>query len=240
MPKRAHRPGASHSAHATFRVAVGYPRRGRRDATAWVDAGVFLSLGVDADLPERFLQHYGTTRLRTSRTVAAEISNRFTRASTTPGDPVAKAAGAVLSRLFMPTPRIRFGDRAQIDKTTRDDVVKRLKGLSSDPKAGHGGEADLIALAHARIAAGDDQQVLLSNDAGAATVAAAYDIPTRHSGDMLAEMACADQSQKPDDLYALFGAMEKVSRVAQNARPRSADYMRCGRSGGHCPECDRA
>lgn len=221
--------------HVPFTVAKGYPRCGLRHALTWVDTGVFLALGVDTELPDRFVRHFGEV-LRTCRTVQGELAGRYARKDAAPGDAVASAAGAVLGALFMPHPRVQVQGRSRIDPTVRDEIVKRLKGLSANPTAQHGGEADLIALAHAH-SAGDTTQVLLANDSGASVVADAYGIPTRNCADVLAEMACADSSLEASDLYDVFEKMEGVSRVSSDARPRSDDYMRCRRTGATCTEC---
>lgn len=221
-----------------FKTPDGYPRRGRRDAVTWVDTGVLVSLGVKEGVPERFVALYGRRWLRTSITVVHEVRRLSKRAPQTPADrDVSDAATAARAALLS-----RGRERLQVSQighehlATRDQVRQQLRGLSANPKATHGGEAELITLAIADAASAP--QVLLSNDAGASVVADQRGLPTRHIGDILCEMACADATLTCGSLYYELEAMTAISRLERSVLPRSADALACRRSGDRCVPCE--
>jgi len=220
-----------------FKTADGYPRRGRRDAVTWVDTGVLVSLGVKEGVPERFAALYGRW-LRTSITVVHEVRRLSKRAPQTAADrDVSDAATAARAALLS-----RGRERLLVSRighehlATRDQVRQQLRGLSANPNATHGGEAELIALAIADAAGAS--HVLLSNDAGASVVADQRGLPTRHIGDILSEMACADATLTPGSLYTELQAMTAVSKLERSVLPRSADALACRKVGDRCVPCE--
>jgi len=218
-----------------FKTASDYPQRGLRDAGTWVDAGIFVSLGVRPELPDRFVALYGGW-LQTARSVVGEIRNLSERSAE---DAVRDAASAVRQALLLGgRERVSVRSLTEADLSLRDEVRQQLRGLSANPLASHRGEADLITLAVAGIGSSGAPQVLLSNDAGASVVADRRGVPTRHIGDVQREMACAHDELTPETLYSELEEMTAVSRLQARVRPRSADELACRRSVGGCAQCD--
>ena len=142
-----------------------------------------------------------------------------------------------VKHFLVPTSRLRTVDRSLADPKVRDDIRMKLRALAPDANSGHGGETDLIALAVAEKCASGRQQTLLANDAGASIVAHGYGIPTRHSGDVLAEFACADRSLEPQDLLKVFRRAVAVSGITGNAQPKTKQAFTCGHDGRSCGDC---
>lgn len=217
-----------------FRVSEDYPRCGRRDAVTWVDTNILLSLGVRDVARERFLKHYRTW-LRTARAVVREVQTLSERSQDLR---VASAASTIRQHVLLGgSERLQIKALSTDDLQTRDDVMRQLQGLSGDREVSNGGEAELITLAIAERRAGMPTHVLLSNDAGASVVAAFHDVPTRHIGDVLRELACADDELTAEELHADLDQMATVSTMQASVRPRSAHDLACRRSQGACGQC---
>lgn len=225
-------------ARSEFRKATGIPRRGWDDATVWPDAGILLLLGTAEDLPGRFARHYHG-RARIPRKIENEVRGHSSGGGTTDMEQrKSRAATAVVRALFLGSGTFPKLELTDADLPLVDRVITALKNLPGGKGKAHGGEAVLIALAVRHKRATGERQVLLSNDGGASVVAALHDVPTRHAGDVLAELACADTKLAPARCLKLFIASCLVSTPPASCRPADDSAFRCSRSGSACTPCD--
>lgn len=253
MPK--HRvvvPGAPASGarpRPAYATEPAIPRRGDPDAVAWPDTGVLLSVHAapqppdsqeDFDLPDRFRVHY-RKRLRLAPRVASEIRSQSYGVGSSDRDiRVASAAGLAYQRLLL-------GDRAltPVPLTDEDvDAVEKVKaqlralpGASQDPKK-HQGEAECIVLAEKAAAASSRRHLLLANDAGASVIAKQHGLPSRHAGDVLGELSCADADLDAATCLRRFKAGNDVSTVPPAVAPQDEAAFECASAAdGTCPIC---
>lgn len=223
-----------------FVVSATYPRRGRRDAVTWVDTGIFLSIGKDQSLIDRFATHFGAW-LQTSAKVVREVISfseiEDVADTETDHDRRSWASRVRTALLLGGTGRVQVRTLQDVDLPLRDEIVNQLRGLSSSGKSGHGGEAELIALAVLAARNAGAAQVLLSNDAGASVVADARGIVTRHMADVLRELLCADPALPAAELFAHYQGMLPVSSVERSVIATHHAELACQRSGVSCGIC---
>lgn len=224
------------------------PRRGDPDAVAWPDTGVLLSVHAtpeppdsqeDFDLPDRFREHY-RKRLRLAPRVASEIRSQSYGVGTSDRDiRLASAASLAYQRLLL-------GDKALTPVALTDEDVaavetvkaqlRALPGANQDPKK-HQGEAECIVLAE-KAAAASGGHLLLANDAGASVIAKQHGLPSRHTGDVLGELSCADPDLDAATCLRRFKAGNDVSTVPPAVAPQDEAAFECASAAdGTCPIC---
>lgn len=220
-------------APAGYAVAAEVPRRGWPAAVSWPDTGVLLSLGTDAATRIRFVAHFGS-RCRLTRTVANELRGI---SNGPPGTDKQRAADAAVRAVVLPR-ALTQTDLEDGDLGAFDAVVAELRALSDDPDASHKGEASIVVCADRDRTRAGGRHVVLTNDGGASHVARAHGLPSRHTGDAIAEMSCATPGPTPAQCWSTFRAASRVAAVPRDARPSDEDYFRCQSSNGSCGPCD--
>ena len=223
-----------------YTIAADIPRRGWPTATVWADTGVLLFMGTHKDLPSRFRKHYsGRVRLTTS--VDREVrghSNASPDSSAPAADHQRVGAASRSVREFL-----LAGQLLPIEVLADEDlsavavVVEELKRLGDRGKK-HGGEAEIIVIAERLRATSNRPHILLTNDGGASTVAAQHGLPSRHAGDVLAELACANHDLDASTCWQRFQASEPISKIPEHCRPRGKDAFLCMGNKTSCTRCD--
>ncbi|MEU7863836.1 hypothetical protein [Nonomuraea sp. NPDC049141] len=243
MPKRrAAIPAASMPpARSSFQVASQIPQRGWQDAYVWPDTGVLLGLGTQEELPTRFRERYGN-RVRVAEGVVREVRSHSDMRSGTDASPDdhtrVMAARLVYRKLLLDDASLPVVSLKHDDLLMLDQVAERLRALSADPLKKHGGEAQIIVLAVRQMARDGRPHILLTNDGGASVVASNYGLPSRHLGDILAELSCSDRTVKSTDWFAQFQISLNVSAPPFHSRQRNSDAFECQQSGDGCGACD--
>ncbi len=225
-----------------YKVAADIPRRGWPTAKVWTDTGVLLFVGTQAELPGRFRAHF-RNRVRVARTVDREVrshSNRSPAASAPVKDHQRVAAAALSVRELLlggtglPVAQVAMEDLGEVAKVAAE--LERL-GDPEAPKK-HGGEAEVIVLAMREAEVSTRPQVLLTNDGGASVVASGRGLRSRHAGDVLAELACADPALDADTCWQQFSDGTPVSEIPLHWRPHSRSAFVCSKTGSGCGPCD--
>jgi hypothetical protein len=227
-------------ARSKYQVASDLPRRGLEDARVWPDTGILLGLGADQDLLDRFRDHY-RSRIRIAQAVERELRWH----ANLPRDGLAgeeydrvSAAARSVRNLLVGDGRLQvvvpdFGDLQFIEI-----ITQQLKGFSDVPRKGHGGEAEIIALASGLARQDGRKHVLLTNDGGASVIAGRHGISSRHIGDVLVEFACADPALDPAVCLRAFQAAVLLSAPPVQCRQSSAADFACARLAAACAACD--
>ena len=193
------------------------------------------------DVPAAFRALYAG-RLRLAERVCKElrgISNGTPGGSDREVD-LRDAASAAVSRLLvgegaLPPQRPELGDLPEIERVALQ--LRALPGAASKPGS-HAGEAEIIVLASKAAPPSGPKQVLLANDAGASRVASVHGLPSRHAGDVLAELACADRKLTPAWCLRRFQVGDRVSGVPRSCAPTGPESFACARpDGDECPDC---
>lgn len=224
-----------------YEVAVTMPRRGWSDSSVWLDTGILLSAGTNADTLDRFRSHYAN-RASVGGAVDWEVRKHTEKAPAVdaPESDHARynaAVAAVKALLVGPSalPVVRLN---QSELALVEPIKLQLAALSNGNKS-HGGEAELIVLAtRAARSQPSRRQVILTNDGAASVVAHGRQLPSRHAGDVLAELACADESLDCESCWARFNVGHAVSGIPRNARPGSSDDFNCRSEAGNCAHCE--
>lgn len=251
VPTAPARPAAA-PASRLYAVDPSIPRRGIPGSVGWADTSVLLSLHArppaepvaeaDVDVPAAFQALYAG-RLRLAERVCKElrgISNGTPGGSDREVDLRDAASAAVLRLLvgegaLLPQ-RPELADLPEIEK-----VASQLRALpSANNKPGsHAGEAEVIVLASKATRPSGPRQVLLANDAGASRVALLHGLPSRHAGNVLAELACAGRELTPALCLRRFYVGNRVSGVPRSCAPTGTEAFTCIRpDGDDCSACD--
>jgi len=223
-----------------FAVAGDMPRRGWPDAVSWPDTGIFLVLGSDAHLPEQFRRHF-RGRVRVANGVAREV--RGHARTSPPADAAPRehhrydAASNAVRELLVADRTLPIVELEEDDLAAVDLVMAQLKALEAEPTKRHAGEAQIIVLAE-KAARSHPTQVVLTNDGGASVVAQKHGLRSRHAGDVLAEMACANPDMDAGELWSVFSHCVTFTAPPSHARPTSDQDLRCRRQQDSCPTCD--
>lgn len=243
MPKR-RRPAIpvapSKPTPSRYKVTDDFPRRGLPRAVAWVDSGILLFVGTDEELPERFRAHY-RGRVKVARGVEREVRGH-SDARPDVDAPAAdhqrvSAATRAVRELLLAGRSLPIETLQAADLDAVADVVEELKRLGDKGKK-HGGEAEVIVLAERLSKTSDRVHIVLTNDGGASIVADQHGLIARHTGDVLAEFACADHGLEPESCWQLFEQGAPVSQVPAHCRPRDREAFTCRRTGASCSACD--
>jgi len=84
---------------------------------------------------------------------------------------------------------------------------------------------------------GPPQNVMLANDGPASKVAATHGVLTRHTGEVLAEFACANPARTAEGLLADFTYACNASKPPDDVRSTTPAAFRCRKTGGQCAPC---
>lgn len=221
-----------------FHKATGIPQCGWADATVWPDTGVLLLLGTAEDLPGRFVRHY-RGRAQVPRIIQNEVRGHSNGGGTVDKEQrKARVADAVVNALFLGSGVFPQPELVHEDLSLVDEVRTALKNFPGGRDKAHGGEAELIALAVRLKREAGKRQVLLSNDGGASVVAALHHVPTRHAGEVLAELGCANVDLSAARCMKLFTESCEISAPPASCRPVNDAAFRCSRSESGCPPCE--
>lgn len=240
MPRRTRSvPPASATPNRRHAFSPAVPRRGWPGSTVYADTGILLSAGRKRECVPKFTGHYAD-RLHVAENVAMEIARIAAPAAARWADGRAHTAAAVAKTSIIDAEKCRV-DLDEYDSKVFDNVLLKLKNL---PKKGeepqhefaHLGEAASIALCVLRIAEGQ-RVVFLVNDGGASLVASQHDVPARHFGHVLSELACAGYYTS-EEAFDVFAYATAVSGVPVDAAPQGAKELECRRSSGSCGTCD--
>lgn len=225
-----------------YKVATDMPRRGWPVARVWADSGVLLFVGTHTELPGRFSDHY-RGRVRVPRMVEREVRSHSKRTPAA-GAPVrdhqrVSAASRSMRELLLGPAALPITEVAKEDLAEVAKVAAELERLG-DPAAPkkHGGEAEVIVLAMRAARTSAHPQVLLTNDGGASVVASGRGLRSRHAGDVLAELACADDELDADTCWQRFSEGTPVSEIALHWRPRGRESFVCSSTDAECGRCD--
>ncbi|WP_328667603.1 hypothetical protein OG905_11305 [Streptomyces sp. NBC_00322] len=132
-----------------------------------------------------------------------------------------------------------------------DRVLRQLREVDADQAKGvatsqvdsawkHAGEAESIVSAARTIEHGRTA-ILLTNDGGASRVAQRHGVPSRHVGNLLAELGCADRTLGATKLYDQFTQVTaKFASVPIDARPADSAFFECEMTDATCCRCDSA
>ncbi|MDM8085131.1 hypothetical protein QUV83_10175 [Cellulomonas cellasea] len=208
----------------------------------WIDTGVFLFAGTYGDTLDRLRTHYAN-RAYLGPKVDREVRGfaRDAPAVDAPEDEHARyqAATAAINALLLGPTALQVQRLTDHELPLIEPIKQQLAAMSNtNAKKSHGGEAELIVLAsRAANDRPDRRNVLLTNDAAASVVAGRRHLPSRHGGDMLAELACSDASLDCDSCWARFQAGHAISGIPTNARQRGRDDFTCRRTEGECQDC---
>lgn len=213
------------------------PRRGWRDAIVWPDTGIFLLLGVEDDLPDRFMRLY-KNRIRVPRKIEGELRGHTNGGTSRNDQLTAAAARASVNAMFLGETRFRQPELEEEDIPLVDDLRAALSKTPGGLGKAHGGEATLIALAVRMKKSSGKRQVLLSNDGGASAVAALHQIPTRHAADVLCEIACSDSTITAQRCWEIFSKTRDISCPPRACHPANSSTFECKISSGTCAPCD--
>ncbi|GAA1301746.1 hypothetical protein GCM10009579_83460 [Streptomyces javensis] len=219
---------------------------------AWGDTGTLCSLALRPALLNRVLDLYGGS-LVVTEAVAEEV-RRFTRI------PAARRSERNLLLCNGADVIARHLDNGEIKEyplppsagalDKLDQVLRQLKefeaaavertGRASDPISSahkHAGEAHSIVSALRTIEHGGTT-VLLTNDGGAIAIAERNGIPTKHLGQVLAELACEDPALAASDLLGHFiQVTRRFATVPAQLRPSGEESFTCMKKGDSCPLC---
>ena len=199
-----------------------------------------MSLGTQPDFLSMFRVHYrGRTRIAAA--VARELRLHSQRATAGLADDDydrVAAAGRAYQSLLAGPGRLEPVQAAEADLPEIDEVAAQLRAVSETGAKRHGGEAEIIVLARRRAAGRRRKHVLLTNDGGASIIAGRHGIPSRHFGDVLAELACAQRELDPGRCLRAFTESLPVSAPPARCRPSGADYFTCVMTAAGCGPCD--
>jgi hypothetical protein len=233
--RRSVQPGSAQDRE--FAVDSAYPQRGMDDVVVWPDTGIFLGLGTDDDLPERFRQHF-KRRIRVAGRVVVEVRGHTDGGRSTPQeDAKTTAAMQIRSAFFLGDGQLPI---LQLTEEDIEDAQAFMAALGASPgEAGkkHSGEAEIIALALRHGREVERRQVLLANDAGASRLAAAKGMTTRHIGDVLAELSCADEQVDAASCLEKFRSCCFVSAPPAKCQDKGVEDFACVASQGACARC---
>jgi hypothetical protein len=213
--------------------ATDIPRCGLPGVAVWPDTGVLLGLGVEEALPARFRRRFGD-RTWVPRAVEQEL-----RSHSDGFGLLADAATRVVRAWFLGDRKARSLELTNADQAQFDRVRVALKGLSNEPGKKHGGESVAITLAARESRLSGVRQVLLVNDRDASIVAAQEGLSSRHIGDVIAELECADGALGGQASLELFAKCCAISRPPRHACQANAAEFTCGRHSGVCATCDK-
>ncbi len=216
-----------------FQSAV--PQRGWSDALILPDTGILISAGRQRATLHKVAAHY-KGRILVARLVADEINRQADPANRV--DPLLRSAAAYARTGFVGAPEVETVDLIQDDVPLFDQVVAQLRNMPGSAEAhsaAHGGEAAVLAIAKRLISKGR-RVVVLSNDGGAAKVAASLAVPLKHFGQVLRELVCAGTIDAPEAI-GIFRHAETVSGVPSFARPSDQLYFECNSVAGSCSRC---
>jgi len=218
---------------------------------AWGDTGTLCSLGQRPHLLERVLRLYGGS-LVVTEAVSLEIrikANKPERERTPENRVMCLSAKRVADKLDSGEIRVLPLVQSQTVTNKQGIIQQQLRDLEANRRASlglsdedyahkHSGETDSIIAALRTIELGK-KTVFLTNDGGASLVAQRHGVASRHVGDLLAELGCADSSLTADELYAQFNQVTtSFATVPQTARPADSSFFTCLRSDGVCNVCD--
>jgi hypothetical protein len=233
-------PATAPKIRAQFAVADEVSQRGWANALVWPDTGVLLVIGSRSDLPERFRGHY-KNRVRIAQPVDRELRGLSNRQEDSPPEAYNRSAAAALAvrNLLVAQPPLQVVELTETDLPNVDLIREQLKGLSGDASKKHGGEAAVIVLSSRFKIETGKRQIFLSNDGAASVVARQHGIPTRHAGDVIAEISCADSSLGADECLSIFRDSLAISSPPAHCRPTTKDAFECdGNEDNSCPKCD--
>jgi hypothetical protein len=236
-------PSARHAFYGNHR-----PKGDQPDAQVLVDTGIFISVGSAEQINgvKLFGDHYAGRALTTTA-----IWDEVTRqANAIDKQQLALGAAAKRSQKYL----LAMG---RVEKRTLDvvasagllqrihrqlvniEAAQQSSAVASSPNLSkHAGEAELIAMA-----AADQILTLLTNDAGASTVAASQIPPIRalHFGDVLLELVCSTGGAiEPVTAAAVFVTACSLSGIPRQAKPTiPVTFVTCGQRGESGSECRR-
>lgn len=220
------------------------PKRGYLAATTMADTGVLYAAARTRYLLDKVITHYGS-RLRVCDVVMGEVRHRA-HSTVDAGRQLEKNAAAeaerTLDRLMVAVDRL-----APEDAPVFDEIVRQLRALKqartstaddADDHDRHAGEAASIACC-VRISNAGTAAVLLTNDGDASLAADARGVPSRHFGQVLNELVCAD-TLTPEDAHDHFTVASMVTTPPASCRPRAANDLNCVKAAAGCSACDAA
>jgi hypothetical protein len=224
-----------------FAIADDIPQRGWDAAVAWPDTGVLLVLGMHSDLPARFRDRY-PGRINVATQVSREVRSH-SDGQAGPNEPESiylrvQAARAVVRSLLLGSGSLPILALEEGDLTAVDVARDQLAALSADPKKKHGGEAEIIVLARKNMRSDGPPQVMFTNDGAASVVASKMGVPSRHSGHLLAELACHDMEFTPAEALTYFTSSLIVTSPPRVALMLSEANYTCQAQAGVCKSCD--
>ena len=231
-----------------FADVNGLPRRGLPDEIGILDTGTLYSLSADPGLRRRVLDHYAG-RLQVSTVVHGEVLRRHE----TPANrrqahlmPVYLRADATVR--WMTNEGLTAVATAD-DGREFDRIREQLQQLAAararpgDPEpveaAGmHAGEADSLVLA-VDLREQGHRPVLLTADGGASLVAESMNVPARHVGHVMRELACSVPDATTAGTAVLFDRVTAgVGTPPAGVLPTGDGWFVCLAVAGDCPACD--
>ncbi len=208
----------------------------------FVDTGVLLAVGHDQRCADLIAQRYAG-RLHVADLVVRELSRKARAGSTDLREVLVRAAAVCARTVLLDSKAAVVDTMASEDAPVFDSVLNQLVNLprrdggTAHPDE-HTGEAASIAIA-VRYLRGGDRVVFLTNDGNAGRAAMVNEIPTRHFGHVLAELACAGD-YSAEEAFLRFQFANKVSAIGAASSPTSTADFTCHGSQDTCARCDRA
>jgi hypothetical protein len=228
-------------ARSVYKIAFDMPRRGIPGSLAWPDTGVLIGLGISQELLARFRRHY-RARIRVTKRVASELRGHSLVATESLADEAhdrVMAARAAVQALLIGPDALQPVEATMEDLPEIERITQQLKAKSDDKAKGHGGEAEIIALAAKEARRNSKVHLLLTNDGGASIIAHEHGLPSRHIGDMLAEFACDDPQLAPEACRQAFEKALRLSAPPAHSRQSGAADFTCRKNSSGCDHCDK-